>query len=133
MKELSYVGLLFRRIVVTSGYTYGKRIRVSTTHLITKFSDDYENKRKRVYRRNNKGYWYYDYEIETDRRTELWNALNWLETNGFIVIKRNATVILSRLSTGKDDFITLTEKGLAVAPKYLAMKDPFAKGKATHQ
>ena len=126
--ELSYTGKLFRRIVISSGFTYGKQMRVSVTHLTTKFADDYENKQKKVYRRNSKGYWDCFYEVVIDRRTAMWDALNWLEANGFITISRDETVRVSRLLTGLDSFVKLTEKGLAAAPKYLKQYDPDANG-----
>lgn len=131
--ELSYTGKLFRRIVVSSGFTYGKRMRVSVTNLTVKFADDYENKQKKVYRRNSKGYWDFNYEVVIDRRTAMWDALNWLEANGFITISRDETVRVSRLLTGLDSFVKLTEKGLAAAPKYLKLHDPDAKGNSHYE
>lgn len=125
---LSYTGLLFRRIVVTSGYTYGKNLRVSVVHLTNKYGSEYCNKLKVVYRRNKKGRWDYSYEPVIDRKTPFWDALNWLEDNGYIQISRNETVRVSRLCTGMDDFIKITEKGLAAAPQYLRQPDPYPKG-----
>ena len=126
--ELSYKGKLFRRIVISSGYTYGKRMRVSINHLIIRFADDYENKYKKVYRRNKKGYWDLYYDVAINRRSAIWEALDWLEDNNFITISRHETVSVSRLLSGMDDFAKLTDKGLEAAPKYLKMYDPDAKG-----
>lgn len=131
--ELSYTGKLFRRIVVSSGFTYGKRMRVSVTHLTTKFADDYDDMLKKVYRRNSKGYWELNYEVAVDRRTAMQDALDWLEANGFITISRDETVRVSRLLTGLDSFVKLTEKGLAAAPKYLKQYDPDANGCMTYE
>ena len=129
---LSYTGLLFRRIIVASGYTYGKHMRISVNRLSTKYGSEYCNKLHQVYRRNKRGYWDYIYEPVIDRKTPLWDALNWLEDNGYIQISRNETVRVSRLCTGMDDFIKITEKGLAAAPQYLRQPDPYPKGHSNY-
>ena len=118
---LSYTGKLFQRIVVTSGYTYGKNLRVSYTHMTTKYSEDYEHSRLDfVYRRNAEGRWrYWAILDEYDSEYQFWKALRWLEDNGYITIRWNETVWISRNTAGSDNFIKLTAKGLELAPKYL--------------
>ena len=122
--SLSYTGKLFQRIVVTSGYTYGKNLRVSYYHMQTKYADDYADDDMLlnwIYRRSPKsGRWMaYDLHENYTNEYQFWKALRWLEENGYITVRWFETVSVSRLCTGKDHFIKLTDKGLELAPKYL--------------
>ena len=128
--ELSYTGKLFRRIVVSSGYTYGKNLRVRYNRLMTEFSNEYHRAVEDFfYRRNAEGKWRLASKLEDyDSEYQFWKALRWLEDNGYITISWFETVRVRRLLTGKDHFIELTAKGLELAPKYLKMYDPEANG-----
>lgn len=126
--ELSYTGKLFRRIAICCGAYYGNFHGVHSTHIMLKWADDYQDKHKKVYRRNKHGYWELYYDVSVNRRDAFENGLHWLEDNGYIKVNWNMAVRVSRLLTGCTDGITLTEKGKQVAPKYLKMYDPDEKG-----
>ena len=121
---LSYTGRLFRRIVVSSGYTFGNSRRVSYVGLMVKFNE-YSSRDEFVYRRGADGKWHCSCRPEDDNEFRFWEAIRWLEKNGYIKVSWRETVRVSRLLDGSDSFIKLTEKGLAAAPSYLKQKEDF--------
>lgn len=120
--QLSYTGILFRRIVLASGYTYGKRQRVSYIHITVKYASDYHDDQatEYIYQRDDNGHWSLHARLENyDKEYKFWAAIRWLEANGYITISWSERVRTSRLLTGLDNFITLTDKGLAAAPLFI--------------
>ena len=93
---LSYTGLLFKRILISTGYTHGQKKRTDSVHIMVK--------------------WHYPLGSQN---TEFGNALKWLDDNGYVSVKWNTKVKVSRNTSGMTDFITVTEKGYSVAAKYI--------------
>ena len=122
---LSYKGLLFRRIVVNCGFTYGSCHSVKKGTLALKYGSDYDDQVRMVYKRNKRGYWERTFETFIFNRQALDNALRWLEQEGYITI-REERYRLSRNYSAADDYIRLTDKGRAAAPAYLKAKDPYS-------
>ena len=97
--SLSFTGLLFKRILITSGYTYNAKRPVTTSHLTTKYND---------------------YEDRTHLETpEFHDSLKWLEENGYLTIKRNRRTKITRNTSGITDYIYVTEKGYSIANLYI--------------
>ena len=116
---LSYTGLLFKRIVLMSGYTFGKTRQVSYDRLAAEYHDEYLSKFNFFCKRNDSGKWVCTKCPADDNEYKLWMGVHWLEQNGYIRVSWNEVVKLSRASNGMTHFITLTDKGREIAPKYL--------------
>lgn len=121
--ELSYTGLLFKRILVCTGYTYGKAQTIGAINLISKYRNTYKNIVKCEYakiRKKDGSVWNKPtMKLIKDNETAFYKALHWLEDNGYINVRWSETVHVSRLCTGLNSFITVTRLGYSVANKYI--------------
>jgi hypothetical protein len=119
---LTYTGKLFRRIAICCGAAHGKLHEVSKSRLEFKYPDEYNWHWDVIFRRGANNKWTPTFMPADDNEYNLWKGLKWLEENGYIKCCER-TVRLSRLRTGLDTYITLTEKGAAIAPKYIKQKE----------
>ena len=121
---LSYTGKLFRRIAICCGAAHGNPHKVWENHLQIKYMDEYFSYTAFLYHRGNDNKWTAEKTPEDNKEFEFWKGLKWLEENGYIA-RREGTQKYGTYGTltCRATYIVLTEKGLAVAPKYLKQKE----------
>lgn len=96
---MTYTGILFKRILIHSGYTHNRKYPVTTTRLSVRYKE---------YRTEN-----------YDNKPEFIKTLKWLESEGYIKINWKQRCHITRNTCGITDYIRITEKGYAIANKYI--------------